>query len=122
MVHLAMGGTQTSGGKAICDSSWCSGINSDGSFGQGGYYTITANGGGGGYYGGGGSMHVQSAGGGSGYIGNSLLSDKIMYCYNCTASSDTNTKTVSTTCQNSVATENCAKLESGYVKITYIGQ
>ena len=116
------GGTQTSGGKAICDSSWCSGINSDGSFGQGGYYTITANGGGGGYYGGGGSMHVQSAGGGSGYIGNSLLSDKTMYCYNCTASSDTNTKTVSTTCTNSVATENCAKLESGYVKITYIGQ
>ena len=120
------GGTQTSGGKAICDDSTCSSwsirVNSDGSFGKGGSYNVTANGGGSGYYGGGGSIHVQSAGGGSGYIGNSLLTSKVMYCYNCTASSDTATKTISTTCVNEIATENCSKQGNGYAKVTYIGE
>ena len=120
------GGTQTSGGKAICDDSTCSSwsirVNSDGSFGKGGSYNVTANGGGSGYYGGGGSIHVQSAGGGSGYIGNSLLTSKAMYCYNCTASSNAATKTVSTTCTNKNATEKCSKQGNGYAKVTYIGE
>ena len=77
-------------------------------------------GGGGGFYGGA-SGTRNSGGGGSGYIGNSLLTNKYMYCYNCTASSDTNTKTVSTTCTNEIATENCSKQGNGYVKVTYIG-
>ena len=80
----------------------------------------TMPGGGSGYYGGG--VKLTSGGaGGSGYIGNTLLTNKTMYCYNCTASSDTNTKTVSTTCANVIATENCSKQGSGYVKITYLG-
>ena len=77
-------------------------------------------GGGGGFYGGA-SGTRNSGGGGSGYIGNSLLTNKYMYCYNCTASSDTNTKTVSTTCTNEIATEKCSKQGNGYVKVTYIG-
>ena len=77
-------------------------------------------GGGGGYYGG--SHANNDAGyGGSGYIGNSLLTNKVMYCYNCDESSDESTKTISTTCTNATATENCAKQGAGYVKITYIG-
>ena len=120
------GGTQTSGGKAICNDSTCSSwsirANSDGSFGKGGSYNVTANGGGSGYYGGAGSIHVQSAGGGSGYIGNSLLTNKAMYCYNCVASSGTDTKTISTTCVNETAKEKCAKKGNGYAKITYLGE
>ena len=78
-------------------------------------------GGGGGFYGG--SHADNDAGyGGSGYIGNSLLKNKSMYCYNCTESSDTATKTISTTCANGSATENCAKKGNGYAKITYIGE
>ena len=78
-------------------------------------------GGGGGYYGGGsGWVNGSSAGGGSGYIGNSLLSSKVMYCYNCGQSSKENTKTVSTTCNEETPTENCAKKGTGYAKITYI--
>ena len=108
------GGTQTSGGTG----------SSSGTFGLGGSDKATDSwgrgGGGGGFYGGG-SGTRNSGGGGSGYIGNSLLTNKYMYCYNCTASSDTNTKTVSTTCTNEVATEKCSKQGNGYVKITYIG-
>ena len=59
-------------------------------------------------------------GGGSSYIGNSLLSDKAMYCYNCTASNDTNTKTISTTCNETTPTANCAKKGNGYAKITLV--
>ena len=90
----------------------------DGAFGQGGngnYYSA----GGGGFYGGGAS-NQSGGGGGSGYIGNSLLNNKIMYCYNCTESQETATKTVSTTCNEETPTENCAKKGNGYAKITYI--
>ena len=83
-------------------------------------------GGGAGYYGGMVASSDGSAGagaaGGSGYIGNSLLTSKAMYCYNCTASSDTATKTISTTCTNAAATENCSKQGNGYAKVTYIGE
>ena len=83
-------------------------------------------GGGAGYYGGMVASGVGGAGagaaGGSGYIGNSLLTSKVMYCYNCTASSDAATKTISTTCTKSSPTENCSKQGNGYAKVTYIGE
>lgn len=79
-----------------------------------------ATGGGAGFYGGGGAFH-GGAGGGSGYIGNSLLSNKAMYCYNCATSNDSSTKTISTTNVSSTATANYAKKGNGYAKITYLG-
>lgn len=87
-----------------------------GSFGQGGVSTAQGAGGGG-YYGG----NVGGpGGGGSGYIGNSLLTEKTMYCYNCEESSEESTKTVTTTCKESTATENCAKIGNGYARIRLI--
>lgn len=121
------GGTQTSGGYALCDDTTCSnnswprdkyGI---AGFGYGGVNSILpSSGGGGGFYGGGSSNHVQGAGGGSSYIGNTSLTNKAMYCYNCTESNDVSTKTISTTCTNETPTENCAKIGNGYAKITLI--
>ena len=80
-------------------------------------------GGGGGWYGGyANNVRNQSAGtGGSGYIGNSYLTDKHMTCYDCTTSSEAQTKTLSTTCHSSTATEDCSKEENGHVKISYLG-
>ena len=78
-------------------------------------------GGGGGYYGGtGGASDSVPGGGGSGYIGNSLLSNKNMYCYNCTESSDEITRTLSTTCNEETPTSYCAKKGNGYARITLI--
>jgi hypothetical protein len=81
-------------------------------------------GGGGGFYGGyessSSSGSTEYGGGGSGYIGNIKLTDKAMYCYNCDESTEVSTKTVSTTCFNEKATENCAKSGNGYAKITFI--
>ena len=80
-------------------------------------------GGGGGFYGGfsnqstGGESNSAGAGG-SGYIGNSLLKEKTMYCYSCEESSEENTKTISTTCASETPTENCAKKGNGYARIT----
>lgn len=91
-----------------------------GSFGQGANGTNAHSGGGGGFYGGQSSYLCGSAGG-SGYIGNSFLTNKSMYCYNCTTSSEESTKTYSTTCHNANATENCAKEGNGYAIITYLG-
>ena len=106
------GGSQTAGGI---------GRGSTGAFGQGGGSTSSAtNGGGGGYYGGGGDSYEWGATGGSGYIGNSLLKNKSMYCYNCTESSEESTKTVTTTCNEETPTEKCAKKGNGYARITYI--
>ena len=117
----ATGGTQTTGGL---------GNNGDtsnkGTFGQGGTGTGLFTGGGGGFYGGGGTHNVgctaEGAAGGSGYIGNSLLKNKSMYCYNCTESNAETTKTISTTCHNSTPTENCAKEGNGYARITLVGE
>lgn len=72
--------------------------------------------GGGGYYGGSGGC---GGSGGSSYIGNPLLTNKAMYCYNCTESSAETTKTISTTCHNSTPTENCAKEGNGYAIINF---
>ena len=117
----ATGGTQTSGGLGNNSSSDYSG-----SFGQGGSggKDNMGTGAGGGYYGGGGTYNVgcssEGSGGGSGYISNSLLKYKTMYCYNCQESSEENTKTISTTCSEETPTENCAKKGNGYARITLI--
>ena len=80
---------------------------------------------GGGFYGGYASQYttngVAAGGGGSSYIGNSLLTNKAMYCYECEESNEESTKTISTTCTSSIPTENCAKQGNGYAKITYLG-
>lgn len=120
-----LGGTQTAGGKYNGSTESSSTI--FGSFGQGGVPDKSwGSAGGGGYYGGGASYAStggngnSGGGGGSGYIGNSLLTDKLMYCYNCATSSDTATKTYSTTNVSSTPTANYAKSGSGAAKITLI--
>ena len=100
---------------------------------------IVAGGGGGGWYGGYASQNTgvdsdESGGGGSGYIGNTNLINKSMYCYGCKESNDESTKTISTTgsssernttnCPNGYSNNpisKCAKTGNGYAKITYIG-
>lgn len=79
-------------------------------------------GGGGGFYGGymNNVSSKSSGSGGSGYIGNSLLSNRAMYCHSCTESTEDETKTVTTTCHSSTPTENCAKEGNGYAKITML--
>ena len=78
-------------------------------------------GGGGGFYGGTSSYDFgSSAGGGSGYIGNPLLKDKVMYCYNCEESNEESTKTISTTCSEETPTSYCAKKGNGYARITLV--
>ena len=121
------GGSQTSGGVCYLYDDNLSDSSSFGTFGQGGNHGYESgvngggSGGGGGFYGGGGSSRSHGqAGGGSGYIGNTLLSEKSMYCYNCTESSEVSTKTISTTCVNETATANCAKSGNGYARITLL--
>ena len=121
-----LGGSQTAGGRYTSSTETTSTI--FGSFGKGGTPSASwGSAGGGGYYGGGASYGSTSSngnsggGGGSGYIGNSLLTDKVMYCYSCTASTDADTKTISTTNVSATATSNYAKSGAGYVKLTYLG-
>ena len=117
--YYATGGTQSAAGRDNAENGGY------GSFGQGGIYftSFGGNGGGGGFYGGGGSSRGHSdSGGGSGYIGNPLLTDKSMYCYNCATSNEESTKTISTTCHSNDPTENCAKEGNGYARITYLGK
>ena len=128
-ITSATGGTQTSGGLV--------GITffqkkyeisaSPGLFGIGGNSIDTiygiyqpGGGGGGGFYGGAGTAAGGVGAGGSGYIGNPLLYNKAMYCYNCEESDDENTKTISTTCSEETPTEKCAKKRNGYARITLI--
>lgn len=114
--NAATGGTQSSGGLGNNSSQ-----NNAGLFGKGG---DGLTGGGSGYYGGGGTYNVgcsaEGGGGGSGYIGNSLLNEKTMYCYNCQESSEESTKTISTTCSEETPTSNCAKKGNGYARITLV--
>ena len=87
-------------------------------FGVGGNGTSWVGSGGAGLYGG----YAGCGGaGGSSYIGNTNLTNKTMYCYKCTTSTEESTKTISTTCTNSAATTNCSKKGNGYAKITYLG-
>ena len=118
-----LGGTQTAGGKYKGSSETTSTI--FGSFGKGGTPSASwGSAGGGGYYGGGASYGETSSngntggGGGSGYIGNSSLTNKAMYCYNCTTSTATATKTNTTTKVSSTPTANYAKSGNGAARIT----
>jgi len=108
------GGTQT--GAGIEGEIY--GSNGLGSFGLGSNGVDESPGGGGGFYGG--NSQRFSAGGGSGYIGNSLLTNKVMYCYNCSESSDESTKTISTANVSSTPISNYAKIGNGYARITLI--
>ena len=117
---VATGGTQTEGGHGASGA----GSGTDGTFGLGGsQYNNHGGGGGGGYYGGGGGSYndaiVGSGAGGSSYIGNSKLTEKSMYCYNCTTSNTESTNTISVNCAESDPTPECAKKDTGYARITY---
>ena len=87
----------------------------------------THSGGGGGYFGGYSGntdcgTYLGSGSGGSGYIGNNLLFNKHMTCYECEAAYQTNVKTVSNTNVSATATSDYSKLGNGYAKITYLGK
>ena len=111
---VGVGGTQSTGsafGGNVASSGWCG---SEG----GGFFGGTLGAGG---------------GGGSGYIGNSSLVNKSMYCYGCNESDGVDTMTVSTigdskdtvNCPNGYSSEpisRCAKLGAGYAKISYLGK
>ena len=113
------GGTQTQGGTNAT-------TNIIGTFGHGANGSLISvgwkggSGGGSGFYGGGTGYTNSGAGGGSSYIGNSLLTNKVMYCYNCEESSEESTKTISTNCVEETPTENCAKKGNGYARITLV--
>lgn len=108
------GGTQTSSGTLTCDGAL-------GSFGKGADTSGgNQSGAGGGFYGG--VSGFRGGSGGSGYIGNSLLTNKEMYCYNCPESTDTDTKTTSVECAESNPTPNCAKKGSGFAKISIVNE
>ena len=115
--YIPGGGMQTGAGTAYGGSA------RQGKFGSGqtGNTSGWGGGGGGGLYGGS-NGHGTTGAGGSGYIGNSLLNNKIMYCYNCTESSNESTKTISTTCNEETPTEKCAKKGNGYVILTLINE
>ena len=94
------------------------------SFGVGQSQTGQSAGGGGLYGGYGGNVsgrYTGSGGGGSGYIGNELLINKEMYCYNCPTSSETTTLTYSTTNVSDKAISQYSKKGNGYARITYVG-
>ena len=108
------GGTQTTNGTS-------QGVTAGfGYGGNGNSSSAGGSGGGSGFYGGGGSLDNAGGGGGSSYIGNSRLYNKVMYCYNCSQSSEVSTKTISTTCTNSTPIENCSKQGNGYARITLV--
>ena len=121
------GGTQSTGGSyGLCNDKTVCGEN--GSFGQGGNLIECDRahcdnkwqaGGGAGFYGGGSSRH-SGGGGGSGYIGNSSLTNKAMYCYNCEESTEESTKTISTTNVSETPISKYAKIGNGYARITII--
>lgn len=130
VTSLVTGGTQTSGGVGVSQGVFNAGVVSSkysGTFGSGASAdkscgdngAFGGGGAGGGVYGGG-VGGVRGGAGGSGYIGNSLLTDKSMYCYNCTESSEESTKTISTTCSSETPTENCSKKGNGYARISLI--
>ena len=115
---VSAGGTQTTGylfGKGQ------SGRDSDNSYWAAG----GTGGGGGGFYGGYtyqnvGQMTSGGGGGGSGYIGNNSLSNKAMYCYNCTESDAENTKTISISDISDDAESEKAKVGNGHARITLV--
>ena len=80
-------------------------------------------GGGGGYYGGFNiDLDVHPASGGSGYIGNSKLKNKFMYCYDCETSTEVNTYTITGKMFSDNASSATAKKGNGYARIIYLGK
>ena len=129
------GGTQTSpGGYTVCSVDGQNpGGNGDivpsaATFGYGGNYTQFGNsannnyythaGGGGGYYGGGSGFHAPG-GGGSGYIGNSQLLNKIMYCANCKLTEEESLRTRLMQTSSSLPYSSVPKQVNGYAKIMF---
>ena len=110
--YTSTGATQTGSGKGYYP----------GKFGLGGCNATSngCSGGGGGYYGGDSARFSGGGSGGSSYIGNSLLSDKVMYCFGCEESNESSTRTIATTCHSETPTSNCAKEGNGYARITYV--
>lgn len=118
----ATGGTQTSGGIR---GDWGLNKGLNGLFGKSGDCSL--NGGigggacaGGGFYGGG-TSSWGGAGGGSSYIGNPLLTNKAMYCYDCLESTKEATRTIKVKEFSAKPEANKAKQGNGYAKITYLG-
>ena len=117
--YLGRGGTQTGGvaGDYTPAGTFGQGTNADPLYATGS-----------GLYGGSGASwsgtqsYASSGGGGSSYIGNTKLTDRVMYCHSCVSSEEENTKTISTTNADSVPTSNYAKIGDGYVKITILDQ
>ena len=115
----AIGASQNGGymfgkGQSAIDKSSYTGYGAEGNSGSGA-----------GYYGGyaninDGPESNDSGAGGSGYIGNLLLTNKVMYCYNCEESNEESTKTISTTCNEETPTSYCAKKGNGYARITLV--
>jgi len=54
------------------------------------------------------------------YIGNPLLTNKLMYCYNCAPLESKSTKAISTTNVSSSGISNYEKSGDGYARITLI--
>ena len=108
------GGTQTAGGTS-------SGQN-NGIFGAGAYNNntgVSTPGGGAGFYGGGTVANGCTGGGGSSFIGNYRLRNATMYCKDCQEINTETIKTTSVSCAEDEPTENCAKKNSGYARISY---
>lgn len=83
--------------------------------------------GGGGWYGGYAGTGTTKGtylggGGGSGYIGNDKLSDKHMAIWKVTGVDEADIRTITTDCRSETPTVDCAKIGSGYVRITYLGK
>lgn len=121
--NIYSGGNQTGpSGRTFGQASPSSSASSD----------CTGGGGGGGFYPGR-RGNLSTGSGGSGYIGNTDLTNKYMYCYDCTESTDENTYTINTigssdltdkkNCPNGYSEEpisKCAKAGNGYAKITFL--
>ena len=113
----AMSGADAGG---ISGSGSNSGNQSSGyAFGQGESGT-NVSGGGGGYYGGEKGGSLLSGGAGSGYIGNSLVSNKKMVGYNVPTSSAGGTKTESVNVYSAIKEANKPKAGNGFARIKYL--
>lgn len=88
-------------------------------FGQGESGT-NKSGGGGGYYGGEKGGSLLSGGAGSGYIGNSLVSNKKMVGYNVPTSSAESTKTESVSQASATPTPNVPKIGNGFARVKFV--